>query len=61
MDYLNKLTLILSFGMIAFFIAIMLYKIFIPFLIRIKAGQEIREADVSGQKAKIFQKLHAHK
>ncbi len=61
MDYLNKLTLILSFGMIAFFIAIILYKIFIPFLVRIKAWQEIRESDVSGKKAKIFQKLHAHK
>ena len=61
MLYLNKLTLILTYGIIAFWIALIIYKIYIPFLRKIKAWQSIRENDIWWKKAKIFKQLHQHK
>lgn len=58
---LTKLTHILMFALIAFFLAIALYPIYIKFLKKIKAGKKIREETMTGEKASIFVKMHKHK
>lgn len=58
---LIKLNIIILYSIIAFFISLMLYPIYISMLRKIKAWQNIRETDVSGEKAEIFNKLHCHK
>ena len=58
---LQKLSHILIFALIAFFLAIALYPFYIKLLRRIKAGKQIREDTMTGEKAEIFAKMHAHK
>lgn len=56
-----KLTSILLFAFFALVLALLLYPIYIQYLRKIKAGQKIREADITGNKAEIFNELHKHK
>ncbi len=49
------------FALIAFFIARILYPLYIAFLKRYTSGKHIREATVTGEHSKIFRSLHAHK
>lgn len=56
-----KLTSILLFAFVALIFALLLYPPYIKFLERIKAGKKIREADVTGNDATIFKRLHKHK
>ncbi len=58
---LIKLTHILTFALIAFFLAIAVYPWYIKFLKKIKAGKQIREETMTGEKASIFAKMHQHK
>lgn len=58
---LVKLNSILIFALIAFFMWLFLYPLYIKFLKRIKAGKTIREDSVTGEKSTIFSKLHKHK
>ena len=41
--------------------SLMLYPLYIQLLTYIKAGKQIRDDDVTGNKASIFKKLHGHK
>jgi len=58
---LVKLNQIIVFGLIAFMLSMILYGPYIKLLKKRKAGQQIREHDVSGGDARIFNKLHQHK
>ncbi|HPC34325.1 MAG TPA: hypothetical protein PLP73_01585 [Candidatus Absconditabacterales bacterium] len=58
---LVKLNSILIFALIAFFMGLILYPIYIKILKKLKAGKTIREEDVTGEKSVIFSKLHKHK
>lgn len=58
---LIKLTSIILYALIAFILALLVYPPYIAFLKKIKAGKNIRQADVTGNEAKIFKKLHEHK
>lgn len=58
---LIKLTWILLYSLIAFFSALLVYPPYINFLKKMKAGQKIREADVTWNEAKIYKELHQHK
>ena len=58
---LLKLNQILIFSLITFFTALILYPLYIRFLKKHKAGQQIREASVTGDAAPIFTQLHQHK
>jgi phospho-N-acetylmuramoyl-pentapeptide-transferase len=56
-----NLNAILLYCLVTFFVAFIAYPRYIKLLIRRKAGKQLRENDVSGQKAVIFNQLHAHK
>lgn len=58
---LLKVNSIIIYGLITFFFSILLYPIYIRFLKYIKAGKTIRNDDVTGNNATIFQSLHNHK
>lgn len=58
---IGKLNTIILYSVITFFISLVCYPLYIRFLCYIKAGKTIREDDVTGQKASIFQSLHGHK
>ena len=58
---LIKLNSILVFGLIAFFGALLLYPGYITLLKKLKAGKQLRQESVTGDKAPIFNKLHGHK
>ena len=52
---------IFSFATLSFLVVFLLFPWFIRFVQSYKLTQKIREECVSGEKAKVFQKLHAHK
>ncbi len=58
---LVKLNNIIMFALIAFFISRILYPIYISILRKYKLGKTIRETAVTGEKSKIFTKLHEQK
>lgn len=58
---LVKLNQIILFSLFAFFLARALYPLYIRFLTYIHAGKQIREDSVTGEKSKIFTKMHSHK
>lgn len=58
---LLKVNSIILYGLITFILSTIAYPWYIRFLQRIKAGKTIRESDVTGDTASIFQSLHAHK
>ncbi len=58
---LIKLNHILMFALIAFFLWMVLYPIYIRILKKLKAGKTIRQDTVTGEKSTIFAKLHQHK
>lgn len=58
---LLKLDSILIYSMVAFFISLILYPLYIIFLQKIKAWKTIREHSTSWWQATIFNKLHWHK
>jgi len=58
---LVKLNNIIMFALIAFFISRILYPIYISILRKYKIGKTIRETAVTGEKSKIFTKLHEQK
>lgn len=58
---LLKLNIIIIYSLIAFFLSLMIYPLYIRFLTRIKAGKSIRESATTWDKARIFNKLHWHK
>lgn len=58
---LLKLNQIIIFSLTAFFLALVVYPLFIRFLRAHKAGQQIREAAVTGESSPIFTQLHQHK
>lgn len=58
---LIKFSYILLFGLCSFGISLLLYPLYISFLRKIKAGQQIREDSIGGDDATIFKQLHAHK
>jgi len=58
---LIKLNQIILFSLGAFFLAIILYPLYIRILRNLKAGQKIREASVTGEDSPIYTKLHWHK
>ena len=58
---LVKLNSIILYMVITFCVALVVYPFYIRFLHRLKAWKTIRDHDVMGQKASIFQSLHGHK
>ncbi|MCK9467449.1 MAG: hypothetical protein M0P94_03915 [Candidatus Absconditabacterales bacterium] len=58
---LVKLNSILIFALIAFFMGLFLYPIYIKTLKKLKVGKTIREEAITGEKSTIFSKLHQHK
>lgn len=56
-----KVNSIILYGLMTFVISTILYPFYIRFLQYIKAGKTLREDDVTGNQALIFQSLHAHK
>lgn len=58
---LLKLNQIILFSLWAFFLALILYPIYIKILKKLKAGQQIRETSVTWDKSTIFTQLHQHK
>ena len=56
--YLNS---IIIYTLIAFWLWLLMYPLYIRMLKSIKAGKNLRETAVSGEKAVIFQSLHGHK
>ncbi len=56
-----KINQIIVFALITMGISFVLYPWFIKFLRAKKVGQSIREADMTGKKSEIFNKLHKHK
>lgn len=58
---IGKLNIIILYSVVTFFISFLLYPFYISFLRYIKAWKVIRDDDVMGQKATIFQSLHSHK
>lgn len=58
---LLKLNQIILFSLGAFFLALILYPLYIRILRNLKAGQQIREAAVTGEQSPIFSNLHKHK
>ena len=58
---LLKVNSIILYGLITFIISTLLYPLYIRFLKYIKAGKTIRQDDISGNNASIFQSLHSHK
>ena len=58
---LLKLNQIILFSLGAFFLALIIYPFYIRLLKKLKAGQHIREASVTGEQSPIFSNLHKHK
>ena len=58
---LIKLNHILMFALVAFFLGMVLYPVYIKILKKFKAGKTIREDTVTWEKSTIFAKLHQHK
>lgn len=58
---MQNLSGILVYALMTFGIAIVLYPLYIRLLKQWKFGKTIREDDISGQKALIFNELHKHK
>lgn len=58
---LLKLSSILIFALVAFFLAVALYPSYIRLLRKYKVGKQIRETAVTGEKSAIFTELHIHK
>lgn len=58
---LLKLNVIIIYSLIAFFLSLMFYPLYIQLLQKWKAGKQIRDESVTGDKASIFNKMHAHK
>jgi len=58
---ITKLNHIIIFALIALFLAILIYPLYIKFLVRIKAWKQIRENTMTWEKATIFAKMHEHK
>ncbi len=58
---LIKLNQIILFSLGAFFLAMILYPLYIRILRNLKAGQKIREASVTGESSPIYSELHKHK
>lgn len=58
---LVKLNQIIVYALFAFFLAWALYPLYIRFLSYIKAGKQIREDSVTGEKSAIFSQMHKHK
>ena len=58
---LLKLTHIIAFGLVAFFLAMALYPSYIGLLKRRKINQTIRDTAMTGEKSTIFTAMHAHK
>jgi phospho-N-acetylmuramoyl-pentapeptide-transferase len=58
---LLKLNQIILFSLGAFFLAMILYPLYIRILRNLKAGQKIREASVTGESSPIYSELHKHK
>ena len=58
---LLKLNSIILYSLLAFFLSLMLYPLYITLLQKIKAWKKIREASVTGEDAPIFNELHKHK
>lgn len=56
-----KLNSIILFSVFTFLLSLVVYPLYIRFLVWIKAWKTIRDDDVMGQKASIFQSLHSHK
>lgn len=57
----QKINLILGYSLISFLLTFILFPFYINILKKIKIWKNIREEDISGKKASIFQKLHWHK
>lgn len=58
---LLKLNAIIIYSLVAFFLSLMLYPLYINLLKKLKAGKQIREDTVTGEEASIFKALHQHK
>ncbi|USN55711.1 MAG: hypothetical protein H6765_03855 [Candidatus Peribacteria bacterium] len=58
---LLKLNSIIIFSLVAFFLSLMCYPPYILLLRKLKAGKQIRDDSVTGEKASIFKELHKHK
>ena len=58
---LLKLNVIIIYSLIAFFLSLILYPIYINLLKKRKVGKQIREDTVTGEEASIFKELHKHK
>lgn len=58
---LGNLSLVLSFTLATFVIALIIYPFYIKFLKKIKAWKTIRENTATWEKSEIFTKLHSHK
>lgn len=58
---LFKISAILLYSLLAFFIALALYPPYIQRLQKKKVGKQIREATATWESSQIFAKLHAHK
>lgn len=58
---LLKLTHIITFGLVAFFLAMALYPSYIRLLKKWKMQQTIRDTSMTGDKSTIFTQLHQHK
>lgn len=58
---LIKLSAIILYALLAFFIALALYPPYIRWLQTMKMGKQIREAVATGESSMIFAKLHKHK
>ena len=56
-----KLNSIIIYALVAFFLSLMLYPLYIELLKKLKAGKQIRNDSVTWDKASIFQALHQHK
>ena len=58
---LLKLNQIILFSLTAFFLALMIYPLYIRLLKHYKAGKQIREASATGESSPIFTQMHQHK
>jgi UDP-N-acetylmuramyl pentapeptide phosphotransferase/UDP-N-acetylglucosamine-1-phosphate transferase len=58
---LLKLNAIIIYSLVAFFLSLMLYPLYIKLLQQLKAGKTIRDNTVTGENATIFKTLHQHK
>ena len=56
-----KLSQILTYSLISFWISLILYPAYIKLLRKLHAWKTIRENTATGEKSEIFSKLHAHK